>query len=260
MEEAPSTALDQFTREKMGQDAVAICKEINYQGAGTVEFIFEETELGKKYYFLEMNTRLQVEHPVTEKITGLDLVYWQLLVASGEVLPLKQNELSSRGHALEVRLYAENPYQEFLPTTGLIKKVGTLTDPDSRLDTGVWEGVEMGIDFDPMIAKVITYGPTRAIAINQMIASLENLPYFGLVTNRSYLIDILKNNDFQAGATTTKFVGDHPELLESKELELEQAIALFVASELNVGPQIDSAGHERSSQATAWSALQGYQL
>jgi acetyl/propionyl-CoA carboxylase alpha subunit len=260
VEEAPSTALDQLTREKMGRDAVTICREINYQGAGTVEFIFEETPQGKKYYFLEMNTRLQVEHPVTEKITGLDLVYWQLLVASGEKLPLRQEEVVARGHALEVRLYAENPYQEFLPTTGLIKKVGRLDDPDTRLDTGVWEGVEMGIDFDPMMAKVIAFGATRALAISKLIEALENLPYFGMVTNRRYLMDVLGHADFHAGKTTTRFVPDHPELLKDEVSELEQVIALFASQQLSAGANGVGASSNEQVNTTVWHHLQGYQL
>ena len=203
IEEAPSPAVDESPRARMGAAAVAAAKAIGYVGAGTVEFLLEAN--GRDFYFLEMNTRLQVEHPVTEAITGLDLVALQLRVAAGERLPLGQDEVKLTGHAIEVRLYAEAPSQNFLPQSGRL----SLWSPPAgiRVDHGLHgSGQEITPFYDPMIAKLITHGATREEARRRLIAALERTAALGLGTNRGFLIDLLSHAEFTAGQATTAFI------------------------------------------------------
>jgi 3-methylcrotonyl-CoA carboxylase alpha subunit len=224
VEETPSTALDSKTRQEICQAAVTIARGVNYEGAGTVEFIYDEDG---SFYFLEMNTRLQVEHPITEMVTGIDLVRSQILVAAGEKLEQKQEEIMQRGHALEVRYYAENPDNDFLPSTGKIEYVGRPYLNNVRLDTGYRDGNEVTIEFDPMLAKLITWGETREEAIAKMKQSFNDIPFLGPINNISYLKRILDHEKFVSGETFTHFVktnGD--ELLPSALSKEEKALAL----------------------------------
>ncbi len=201
VEEAPSPAVSVELRQAMGEAAVKAAQAVNYEGAGTVEFL-----LGRdgEFYFLEMNTRLQVEHPVTEEITGQDLVDWQLKVAQGDKLPLTQDEVELVGHAIEVRLYAEDPYAGFLPQTGTI----TAWRPsfDVRVDDGIAEGQEVSPYYDPMLAKIIAYGETREEARRKLIRGLEESVLLGLRHNGGFLIDMLQHPEFIAGKATTAFI------------------------------------------------------
>ena len=212
LEEAPAPGLDPKTRKSMGEAAVAAAKAIGYTGAGTIEFIFGGGPSGSAFYFMEMNTRLQVEHPVTELITGLDLVEWQLRVASGEALPLKQDELSIRGHAVEARLYAEDPAKDFLPATG---RLAHLALPPSnpqgpvRVDTGVRQGDTVSIHYDPMIAKLIAWGEDRAAALRRMASMLDETRVAGMVTNRDFLRAVVTHPAFATGDVHTGFIGEH---------------------------------------------------
>lgn len=209
VEEAPAPGLSDKVRASLGEAAVKAVKALKYTNAGTIEFIMDSTT--KDFYFMEMNTRLQVEHPVTEMITGQDLVYWQLLVASGEFLPLTQDELEIDGHAFEVRLYAEDPAHNFLPQTGVI--TGFRTPEDVRVDTGVEEDDEVGIHYDPMIAKLIVHGDTREEAIAEMQAALEDTVLSGLITNQEFLYNIFLNEDFVRGKVDTGFIPRHEKTL-----------------------------------------------
>lgn len=206
VEESPSPALDAGLRTEMGRAAVAVGKAVGYENAGTVEFILGAD---RSFYFLEVNTRLQVEHPVTEAITGIDIVREQLLIASGARLGFTQDELELRGHAIECRLYAEDAENHFLPTTG------TLTDwfvppiPGLRVDSGVERGSEVGIHYDPMLAKVITHAATRPEAIQKMLGALSRFAAEGLITNREFLLRVLDHAEFRAGATHTHFIEEH---------------------------------------------------
>ncbi len=211
IEEGPSPFLDSELRAKMSAEAIRLCKEISYTNAGTVEFIVDDE---KNFYFLEMNTRLQVEHAVTECLAGLDLVEWQLRIALGEKLPTTPPILS--GHALECRIYAEDPWNQFFPQTGTIRRVGCPASADARLETSFCDGNEVGIDYDPMLAKVIVKGETRAQCIELMKQELWNVSFLGVKTNHAYLENILNSGFFIQGRYHTKTLEDQQELLLKK--------------------------------------------
>ncbi len=203
VEEAPAPGLDAERRRAMGEAAVAAARAVGYVGAGTVEFIAE----GGAFYFMEMNTRLQVEHPVTEAITGLDLVEWQLRIAVGEALPLRQEEVAARGHAVEARLYAEDPARDFLPVTGSLRRLrAPAPAPELRIDTGVREGDAVSVHYDPMIAKVIAWGEDRNAALRRLAAGLARYRIAGLTTNRDFLLRLLRHPAFAACAYDTGFI------------------------------------------------------
>lgn len=203
IEEAPSPAVSEELRQKMGASAVAAATAINYSGAGTVEFLLAQNG---DFYFLEMNTRLQVEHPVTECITGFDLVDWQIRVARGETLSKQQDQIKLSGHAIEARLYAEDPYIGFLPKVGTLLKWNTSKGPGRRTDHGLEDGYEVTPHYDAMIAKVIAYGDSREDARRRLISSLKETVDLGLVTNRQFLIDCLSHENFVEGEATTAFI------------------------------------------------------
>ena len=203
IEEAPAPDLAPGTRAAMGDAAVAAARAVGYVGAGTVEFLYD----GREFYFLEMNTRLQVEHPVTEMITGLDLVEWQLRVADGEPLPLRQEQIVQRGHAIEARLYAEDPERGFLPSTGRIGRLRFPVDHEHvRVDTGVREGDEVSIHYDPMLAKVIAWGADRLEAIDRLRTALEHTDVDGLRTNTRFLWEILGADAVRTGDVSTRLL------------------------------------------------------
>ena len=207
LEETPSPFLDDTLRDAMGQAAVAAARAIAYRGAGTIEFI---VGADRKFFFMEMNTRLQVEHPVTEMITGEDLVEWQLRVASGEALPLKQSEILSGGHAIEVRLCAENPANQFLPETGHIHALRSPAEADDvRMETGVREGDDVSVFYDPMIAKVVAWGDDRAECARRMQDALAETELLGVKTNLAFLERIVRHPAFLAGDTDTAFIEKH---------------------------------------------------
>ncbi|HEX7355905.1 MAG TPA: biotin carboxylase N-terminal domain-containing protein [Mycobacteriales bacterium] len=203
IEEAPSPAVDDDLRARMGADAVSAARAIGYCNAGTVEFLLDADG---SYYFLEVNTRLQVEHPVTEAITGLDLVREQLRIADGERLSFGQDDLAIDGHAIEVRVYAEDPAAGFLPATGRLVAWAPPVEPAVRVESGVAPGSVIGVQFDPLLAKVIAHAPTRAEAAGRLALALERTRIAGVTTNRDYLAGVLRHPDFLSGAATTAFV------------------------------------------------------
>jgi 3-methylcrotonyl-CoA carboxylase alpha subunit len=226
LEEAPAPGLPEKTRKAMGEAAVAAAKAIGYTGAGTVEFIYG----GGQFFFMEMNTRLQVEHPVTELVTNLDLVEWQLRVAAGEPLPLKQEELRVRGHAIEARLYAEDPNKDFLPAIGRLAHLSLPpSDPKGpvRVDTGVRQGDAVSIHYDPMIAKLIAWGEDRGAALRRMAQMLDATRVAGLATNRDFLHAVVTHPAFGKGDVHTGFIAEHrAALLPAADKVPDRVVAL----------------------------------
>ena len=206
IEEAPSPAVTPALRERMGAAAVAAVSTIGYHSAGTVEFLLEGTGDDAEFWFLEVNTRLQVEHPVTEEITGLDLVREQIRIAAGEPLGYGQDDLAITGHAVEARLYAEDPASGFLPATGTVELWAPAVDPQARFDSGIEVGSVVGTEFDPMLAKVVVAAPTRTEAALGLASALDRTRLGGVVTNRDFLSAVLRSDEFLAGDTTTDFI------------------------------------------------------
>jgi 3-methylcrotonyl-CoA carboxylase alpha subunit len=207
LEEAPAPGMDPARRRAMGEAAVAAARAVGYVGAGTVEFIAE----GDAFYFMEMNTRLQVEHPVTEMVTGLDLVEWQLRVAAGEPLPLGEDRLGLRGHAIEARVYAEDPARDFLPAVGTLSHLRQPREVPGRVrvDTGVVQGDQITPNYDPMIAKLIVWGEDRPAAVRRLVAALAEYEVVGLTTNLGLLRAIAGHPAFAAAELDTGFIGRH---------------------------------------------------
>ncbi len=206
IEESPSPLLDAETRAAMGAQAVALARAVDYRSAGTVEFI---ADADKNFYFLEMNTRIQVEHPVTELVTGLDIVEWMIRAAAGEALPLKQADVKMTGWALEARVYAEDPLRNFMPSIGRLARYREpAAGPGLRIDSGVVEGSEISMHYDPMIAKVVTHGATRGAAIAQMQTALDSFVIGGIKHNISFLAAVIAKDRFRDGRLTTEFIAE----------------------------------------------------
>ncbi len=262
IEEAPAPGMPEAMRTAMGDAAVAAAKAVGYQGAGTVEFIADASEGLREdgFFFMEMNTRLQVEHPVTEFITGVDLVEWQLRVASGEPLPLTQDDLAIDGHAMEVRLYAEDPDNSFLPSTGRLHALefpaGTAT---VRIDSGVEQGDEVSRFYDPMIAKIIAHGADRAEAIANLSEALQQTVVAGVKSNLGYLSTVLGNGHFRAGEIDTAFLETHSRDLEASisqdEAEALAAVAWFACRGDGPGGSAEGQMH-----VSPWQDRSGWQL
>ncbi|WP_419909484.1 acetyl/propionyl/methylcrotonyl-CoA carboxylase subunit alpha [Hoeflea sp.] len=205
IEEAPCPVMTEDLRNAMGTAAINAAKAVDYRGAGTVEFLLDAAG---DFYFLEMNTRLQVEHPVTEMVTGLDLVAMQIAVAQGEALPVRQDDIRLNGHAMEARLYAEDPSHDYLPSTGRIELWRPATGEGIRIDAGVATGMDVSPFYDPMLAKVIAWGETREVARRRLIRALRDTVLLGPTTNTSFLADVLGNDAFAAGDATTAFLDE----------------------------------------------------
>lgn len=231
IEEAPSIAINEETRKKMGEAAVNVCKACGYYNAGTVEFILDDKG---NFYFLEMNTRLQVEHPVTEMITGIDLVKEQIKVAMGLPLSFKQEDLSIRGHAIEVRVYAEDPTNNFLPDIGKLMVYNRPLGPGIRVDDGFDEGMEVPIYYDPMLSKLIVHAPSRNEAIQKMIQAIEQFEIIGVKNTLDFCKFVMKHPNFVNGNFDTHFVQKHftPDQLKSEASELEKQIVAIITHEI----------------------------
>ena len=251
IEEAPSAVLTPELRKRMGEAAVAVAKSVDYRGAGTVEFLLDEK---MNFYFMEMNTRLQVEHPVTEMITGLDLVKLQIRVAEGEKLPFKQGDLKILGHAVEVRVYAEDPANNFLPDIGTLTTYRPPQGPGIRVDDGFEEGMEIPIHYDPMIAKLITHGATREEAIDRMARAIDDYAISGVETTLPFCRFVMGHPAFRSGKYDTHFIRDHftPDVLEGKDPE-ERKAAVLVAAHLMQFRQVGKPQEAGPVQgASAW--------
>ncbi|MAR94835.1 MAG: carbamoyl-phosphate synthase L chain ATP-binding protein [Gammaproteobacteria bacterium] len=234
IEESPSPRVDSKMRAAMGDAALKLAKKLKYESAGTVEFLVDDKT--GEFWFLEVNTRLQVEHPVTEEVTGKDLVYEQLRISRGEDLGYSQEDISWNGSSIEARLYAEDPANDFLPATGTLIAYEVDENIDARWDTGVKQGSVIGTDFDPMLAKVITKGKNRTDATNKLALALQSLHIGGVTTNRDFLVECLRSKDFYKGNTTSDFINKAKpkRSIELKGVELEQAAisaALWIQGE-----------------------------
>lgn len=257
IEEAPAPGMTDALRKKMGDAAVTCAKAIGYEGAGTVEFIVDGSKgLGlDSFYFMEMNTRLQVEHPVTEMITGQDLVEMQLRVAAGEKLAVKQGDLKIAGHAVEVRLYAEDPTKGFLPSTGTLSRL-SLPSPSEhlRVDAGVTEGGEVSMFYDPMIAKVIAWSHSRTLALGVLADALETAEVAGVKTNLGFLISTLRHQEMIDAKIDTGFIDRHRSALTAVSAELTNDALLAAVVHVLIGRQ------ERAEKHSPWCRLDGWRV
>lgn len=256
VEEAPSTALTPGLRARMGEAAVALASAAGYRNAGTVEFLLDGAGDAARFYFLEMNTRLQVEHPVTEQSTGVDIVLAQLAVAAGEPLPWSQRELAQRGHAIEARIYAEDPAQNDLPQAGPLLLYREPVMPGVRVDSGVVEGGEISVHYDPLIAKLIAWGENRERARRRAVEALRNYPILGVRTNVAFLIELLEHPRFITGEIDTGFVDRERATLLASSAGDPPAEAVAVAMEATGVPGIGDS--PPSTAPDPWTALGGW--
>jgi 3-methylcrotonyl-CoA carboxylase alpha subunit len=259
VEEAPAPGLTKKLRERMAGTAVALARAIDYRGAGTVEFLVDDAKSGE-YFFMEMNTRLQVEHPVTELILDVDLVEWQIRIAQGEPLPVGQKQLRSSGHAIEARIYAEDPERDFLPATGrLLRFAMPAVDGRMRVDTGVREGDVVGIHYDPMLAKLIVYGEDRQNAVQRLQGALDTCRIAGLPTNLATLKRIAASAAFAKANIDTSFVDSLDVVPDDGEEEFGLAVAcLFVLLEQAASNR--RSGNDTEDPHSPWHALPGWRL
>jgi len=228
IEEAPSPALSPEQRAAMGETAVAAARAVGYRGAGTVEFLWQD----ERFYFLEMNTRIQVEHPVTELVTGVDLVQWQIRIAAGEVFPFPQSEIAWTGHAIECRITSEDPANSFLPSTGRIEFLSIPSGPGVRWDGGILMGSEIGLHYDPMLAKLIVHAPTRSEAIERMRRALVELRITGVETSIPFHLSVMDDPEFRAGAIDIGWFDRRSEELIRADLTDPEAVATALAAAL----------------------------
>jgi 3-methylcrotonyl-CoA carboxylase alpha subunit len=262
IEEAPAPGMIAAMREAMGNAAVAAAKAVGYVGAGTVEFIAEGARglAADRFWFMEMNTRLQVEHPVTEAVTGLDLVEWQFRVAAGEALPLAQRDVPLSGHAVEARLYAEDPEKGFLPSTGRLAALELPEGEGIRVDAGVAAGSEVTPYYDPMIAKVIAHGSSRDEALDRLAGALERTRVAGPRTNLAFLAALVRADGFRAGRFDTGFIEQNLAALGAVPRGLDRAAAAFGVARLLAREQARIAARSTGAGASPWDATDGFQL
>jgi acetyl-CoA carboxylase biotin carboxylase subunit len=257
IEESPSTALDDGLRQKMGETAVNVIKAAGYTNVGTVEFLLDKN---KNYYFLEVNTRIQVEHPVTEMVTGVDLLKLQIRIAAGEKIPFTQDDLLQRGHAVECRIYAEDADSNFMPSSGRIHLLREPKGNGVRYDSGIYEGTDISIYYDPILAKLITWGADREEAIIRMINALKENVILGVKTSNKFMQNVLGHKDFKDGKTFTNFIDSHKEELftnDENELELaKNAAALFDKHK----PRKISFGGEQETVSNPWLEVGAWEI
>ena len=263
IEETPSPLLTPPIREEMGEAAVAAAKAVGYYNAGTVEFIMDPDT--REFYFLEMNTRLQVEHPVTELVTGLDLVHWQIRVAAGEQFPFTQSHFSQRGHAIECRIYAEDPASGFLPSTGRLLQYVEPRGPGIRVDSGFTIGDDVTHFYDPLLAKLIVHAENRETAIQRMQAALQEFIVHGVLTNIDFLQAVLSHPDFANGKVTTGWVEQNLESDSLLSKTQEQApslhlIAAALADFTGINHKTEAVNANEPDPYSPWKAASGFRI
>lgn len=254
VEEAPSAVLTPAERAAMGAAAVRAAEAVDYRGAGTVEFLYQDGE----FFFLEMNTRLQVEHPVTELVTGLDLVQWQIRVAAGEALPFTQDDVALSGHAIECRITSEDPFHGFLPSTGRIDHVEVPTGPGVRWDGGIEPGFDVGLHYDPLLGKLIVHADTREAAIDRMARALDELVIRGVDTCVPLHRRIMAHEAFRAGDLSIRFLEEHGALLEAGPASGPDAMAAAVAAALLEHARRSGRAAPRIGAGASTTALSGW--
>jgi acetyl-CoA carboxylase biotin carboxylase subunit len=264
IEETPSILLTPKLREEMGSAAVAAAKAVNYYNAGTIEFIFDPKT--SSYYFLEMNTRLQVEHPITELVAGIDLAQWQIKIAAGEKLPFKQSDFSQRGHAIECRIYAEDPSNGFLPSTGKLLQFIESHGPGIRVVSGFAKDDEATHFYDPLLAKLIVHAENRDAAIQKMQTALRDFIVHGVITNIDFMEAVLEHEDFAAGKVTTRWVEKTLEssslLLDNRQLagRLHSLIAAALSDIVFAGAKPQAAVSNETDPFSPWKQMNNYRI
>ena len=253
IEETPSPALTPELRQRMGAAAVAVVREAGYLNAGTVEFLLDART--SEFYFLEMNARLQVEHPITEAVLGRDMVEWQVRIADGEPLTLQQQDIQPRGHAIECRIHAEDPYQDFVPSTGTLLRWRPPSGPGLRLDSGVTQGQEVSIYYDPMLAKLVAWAPDRDLSLRRMDVALSQFLVLGVITNIPLLRAVLGHAQFQRGEYDTGFLEWNPAVtrpaITDQRRTMTRALAAWAAQQ-PVGPASPAVSGDRPVSVSPW--------
>lgn len=257
IEETPSVALTPELRAKMGADAVKVAQAAGYTNAGTVEFLLDKSG---KYYFLEMNTRIQVEHPITEMVTGVDLVVEQIKVAAGLPLGDHLKYLTQRGHAIECRIYAEDGENNFLPSIGTVLHYSEPEGPGVRIDSGIALGSEITMHYDPIMAKLIVHAPDRGTAIIKMTDALEQFKILGVKTSRRFMIEVLNHPEFVAGLTFTSFIPVHMSNRDSSTTEINALAAAVASAVMSKPASATSSTGGRQTVATPWDTIGNWQI
>jgi acetyl/propionyl-CoA carboxylase alpha subunit len=257
VEETPSPLMDAKLRTVMSAAALAAASAVGYTNAGTVEFLVDSAT--RHFYFLEMNTRIQVEHPITELVCGIDIVQWQLRIAAGEKLALEQKDIHQRGHAIECRLYAEDPAVGFLPQTGRVLKMLQPEGDGVRVDAGIVVGTDVGVYYDPLLAKLIVHADTRSAALERMQAALHDTAFLGLTTNIEFLQDLLAHRAVQAGDYDTRFVEN--QLVGWSVGQIPDEV-LFAAALLDMQPVTTSVADDEESPDpySPWARADGFRI
>ena len=245
IEESPSSAITSKLRREMGEAAIKAAEVTNYHSTGTVEFLYQDGE----FFFLEMNTRLQVEHGVTEMVCGVDLVKWQIRIANGEELTLSQKDIKQRGHSIECRIYAEDPSRNFLPTPGFVRKLALPVGPGIRNDVGIIEGQVVSSSYDPLLSKLVVWDSNRADAIDKMNYALGNFVVLGLITNQPFLKEVISNEDFVKGNFDTNFISENFVDWKLDDIPLEAIASALLASKSSSSVSKDS----ETSFSSPWS-------
>jgi len=258
IEETPSVAVDPDLRARMGADAVKVAQAADYTNAGTVEFLLDENG---GYYFLEMNTRIQVEHPITEMVTGTDLVVEQIRIAAGLGLSDQFKNLTQRGHAIECRIYAEDGDNNFMPSTGKIHHYSEPSGPGIRVDSGVQVGQEITIDYDPIMAKLIVHAPSRDLAIEKMIDALNQYKLLGVKTSKRFMIDSMLHPAFAEGKTYTDFIEKHMADRDANYGDFKElAVAAATAASVMTKKTTAASSEGEATQPTVWSSIGAWQI